>query len=72
MQILQQNRELMDAVVDTLVEKKSLTKQEFFHLVELHGSLQPMPRNILDLRAEKRKQLEKIIADMKEEALPGC
>ncbi|XP_073052909.1 probable inactive ATP-dependent zinc metalloprotease FTSHI 2, chloroplastic [Primulina eburnea] len=70
--ILQQNRELMDAVVDALFEKKSLTKQEFFNIVELHGSLQPMPHNILDLRAEKRKQLEKIIADnMMEEALPG-
>ncbi|CAI9773601.1 unnamed protein product [Fraxinus pennsylvanica] len=35
--ILQQNRELMDAVVNNLVQKKSLTKQEFFNLVELHG-----------------------------------
>ena len=40
----------MDAVVDELVEKKSLTKQEFFGLVELHGSLKPMPPSIIDIR----------------------
>lgn len=60
-EILLQNRTLMDAVVDVLVEKKSLTKQEFLHLVELHGSLQPMPQTILDIRNEKRtKFLETI------------
>ena len=46
-QILQQNRKLMDAVVDELVRKKSLTKQEFFNLVELHGVIKPMPPSIL-------------------------
>lgn len=63
--ILQQNRELMDAVVNNLVQKKSLTKQEFFNLVELHGSLQPMPPSILDIRSTKRSQLENMIADKK-------
>lgn len=43
----------MDAVVEQLVEKKSLTKQEFFQLVELNGSINPMPRSILDIRAAK-------------------
>lgn len=41
----------MDAVVERLVEKKSLTKQEFFSLVELHGCLQTMPPSIVDIRA---------------------
>ncbi|CAA2965622.1 probable inactive ATP-dependent zinc metalloprotease FTSHI 2, chloroplastic [Olea europaea subsp. europaea] len=63
--ILQQNRELMDAVVDNLVQKKSLTKREFFNLVDLHGSLQPMPPSILDIRSTKRSQLENMIADKK-------
>lgn len=53
----------MDAVVDELVEKKSLTKQEFFHLVELHGSLEPMPPSILDIRAAKRAELQEIITN---------
>ncbi|XP_031283056.1 probable inactive ATP-dependent zinc metalloprotease FTSHI 2, chloroplastic [Pistacia vera] len=57
-EILQRNHKLMDAVVDELVEKKSLTKQEFFHLVELHGCIQPRPHSILDLRAAKRAQFQ--------------
>lgn len=55
----------MDAVVDNLVQKKSLTKREFFNLVDLHGSLQPMPPSILDIRSTKRSQLENMIADKK-------
>ncbi|KAK4479606.1 hypothetical protein RD792_015129 [Penstemon davidsonii] len=60
--ILGQNRELMDALVDNLVEKKSLTKQEFFNLVELHGSVQPMPPSILDIRSAKLLQLQNVLA----------
>ncbi|MBA0643708.1 hypothetical protein Goklo_027972 [Gossypium klotzschianum] len=60
-EILQQNRKLMDAVVDELVEKKSLTKQEFFGLVELHGSLQPMPPSIVDIRVAKRTQFREMM-----------
>lgn len=60
-EILQQNRKLMDAVVDELVEKKSLTKQEFFGLVELHGSLQPMPPSIVDIRVAKRTQFQEMM-----------
>ncbi|XP_012470172.1 probable inactive ATP-dependent zinc metalloprotease FTSHI 2, chloroplastic [Gossypium raimondii] len=60
-EILQQNRKLMDAVVDELVEKKSLTKQEFFGLVELHGSLQPMPPSIVDVRVAKRTQFQEMM-----------
>ncbi|EYU21497.1 hypothetical protein MIMGU_mgv1a001844mg [Erythranthe guttata] len=62
--ILEQNRGLMDAVVDNLIEKKSLTKQEFFNLVELHGSIQSMPPSILDIRSAKLLQLQNIIADV--------
>lgn len=68
MQILGRNRELLDAVVDRLVEKKSLTKQEFFDLVELHGSLQSMPPTILDIRAAAQLQLQNIMADTVEAA----
>ncbi|KAL8465957.1 hypothetical protein ACS0TY_035167 [Phlomoides rotata] len=55
--ILEQNRELMNALVDKLVEKKSLTKQEFFNLVELHGCLQPMPPSILDIRSARLQNI---------------
>lgn len=51
----------MDAVVDELVEKKSLTKQEFFGLVELHGSLKPMPPSIVDIRVAKRTQFQEMM-----------
>ncbi|KAM1011276.1 hypothetical protein FF1_046499 [Malus domestica] len=68
-EILQKNRTLMDAVVDELVEKKSLTKQEFFSLVELHGTLKPMPPSILDIRAAKRKQFQEMMMNQKEAAL---
>ncbi|CAI9114191.1 OLC1v1014852C2 [Oldenlandia corymbosa var. corymbosa] len=57
-EILERNRILMDTVVDELVEKKSLSKQEFFKLVQLHGSIQHMPTNIVDIRSAKRSQLQ--------------
>ncbi|XP_020226435.1 probable inactive ATP-dependent zinc metalloprotease FTSHI 2, chloroplastic [Cajanus cajan] len=68
-EILEQNRTLMDAVVNELVEKKSLTKQEFFRLVELHGSLKPMPPSILDLRVAKCSEFQKLINSEKETSL---
>lgn len=57
-EILEGNRKLMDAVVDTLVEKRSLNKQELMELVELHGCIRPGPPTIMDLRAIKRAQME--------------
>lgn len=60
-QILKQNQKLMDAVVNELVQKKSLTKQEFSHLVELHGSLKPMPPSILDIRTARRMQFQEMM-----------
>ncbi|WCJ40839.1 ATP-dependent zinc metalloprotease FtsH [Euphorbia peplus] len=60
-EILQRNQKLTNAIVDELIEKKSLTKQEFFNLVELHGSIKPMPPSILDLRAAKCAQLQELI-----------
>lgn len=68
-EILKQNRKLMDAVVDELVQKKSLTKQEFFCLVEVHGSLKPMPPNILDIRAAKRIQFQERMMSQREAAV---
>lgn len=68
-EILQQNRELMDSVVNELVQKKSLSKQEFFRLVELHGSLKPMPQSILDIRVAKRLQFQDMMMNQKESAI---
>ncbi|TKY48205.1 ATP-dependent zinc metalloprotease FtsH 3 [Spatholobus suberectus] len=68
-EILEQNKTLMDAVVSELVEKKSLTKQEFFRLVELHGSLKPMPPSILDIRVAKCREFQKLIDSGKETTL---
>ncbi|KAK9923441.1 hypothetical protein M0R45_031860 [Rubus argutus] len=65
-EILEQNRKLMDAVVDELVKKKSLTKRDFFSLVELHGSLKPVPPSLLDIRAAKRKQFQDMMMNQKE------
>ncbi|XP_011012512.1 PREDICTED: ATP-dependent zinc metalloprotease FtsH [Populus euphratica] len=65
-EILQQNRKLMDAVVDELVRKKSLTKQEFFNLVELHGVIKPMPPSILDIRVAKRAQFQEMLVHQNE------
>lgn len=65
-EILQQNQKLMDAVVDELVQKKSLTKQEFLHLVELHGSLKPMPPSILDIRTARRAQFQEMMMNQNE------
>lgn len=70
-EILQLNRKLMDAVVDELVRKKSLTKQEFFQLVELHGSLKPMPPSILDIRAAKREKFQEMMMMNQKEAVVG-
>ncbi|PKA57814.1 ATP-dependent zinc metalloprotease FtsH [Apostasia shenzhenica] len=52
--ILEQNRILLDKVVDELVKKKSLTKQEFCNLVENNGHLEPAPPSIVDIRTAKR------------------
>ncbi|CAJ1955296.1 unnamed protein product [Sphenostylis stenocarpa] len=68
-EILEQNRTLMDAVVNELVEKKSLTKQEFFRLVDLHGSLKPMPPSVLDIRIAKCREFQNLINSGKETSL---
>ncbi|GLU14455.1 hypothetical protein SLE2022_310230 [Rubroshorea leprosula] len=60
-EILQRNQKLMDSVVDELVQKKSLTKQEFFRLVKMHGSLEPMPPSIIDSRVAKRAQFQELM-----------
>lgn len=68
-QILKQNRKLMDAMVDELVQKKSLTKKEFFNLVEMYGSLDPIPPNLLDIRAAKSVQFQERMMSLRETAV---
>ncbi|GFY97073.1 AAA-type ATPase family protein [Actinidia rufa] len=70
-EILLKNRELMEAMVKELVEKKSLTKLEFFRLVELHGSLEPMPPSIFDIWVAKRLQFQNMITEQKEAGVPS-
>ncbi|KAJ0264226.1 inactive ATP-dependent zinc metalloprotease FTSHI 2 [Hirschfeldia incana] len=60
-EILQKNRTLMDEVVEKLVQKKSLSKQDFFTLVETYGSIKPVPPSILELRKIKRLQLQEAV-----------
>lgn len=56
----------MDSVVNQLVDKKSLTKQEFFNLVKEHGHMEPVPRNIVDIRNSKRLQFQQMMMAQKE------
>ncbi|XP_072978375.1 probable inactive ATP-dependent zinc metalloprotease FTSHI 2, chloroplastic [Typha angustifolia] len=67
-EILQRNRKLMDSVVDLLVEKKSLTKKEFFQLVEENGHLEPMPQDIISIRNAKRLQFQEMMMGLKNAA----
>ena len=62
-QILQRNQKLLEAVVDELVQKKSLSKADFFHLVDLHGSLEPVPASIIDIRLEKHSEVQKNVEE---------
>lgn len=56
----------MDAVVDELVQNKSLTKQDFFHLVEKHGHLETLPPNIVDIRNAKYAEFQELMMTKKE------
>ncbi|KAJ6824350.1 putative inactive ATP-dependent zinc metalloprotease FTSHI 2, chloroplastic [Iris pallida] len=64
-EILQRNRELMDALIDELVQKKSLSKQEFSCMVEEKGHLEPTPQSIMDIRKAKRTQFQEIMMTRK-------
>ncbi|XP_043720539.1 probable inactive ATP-dependent zinc metalloprotease FTSHI 2, chloroplastic [Telopea speciosissima] len=64
-EILMRNRKLMDAVVDELIQKKNLSKQDFFRLVEVHGSLEPVSPNIIDIRITKRMQFQEMMMNKK-------
>ncbi|KAL2928397.1 putative inactive ATP-dependent zinc metalloprotease FTSHI 2 chloroplastic [Bienertia sinuspersici] len=61
--ILLQNQKLVNVLVDELIRKKSLAKKEFFDLVEMHGSLEPIAPSLVDIRAEKRKQFQEMITN---------
>jgi hypothetical protein len=64
---MQQNRTLMDAVVNELVEKKSLTKEDIVRLVQLHGLNKPtMPISIPDIRDAKLRELQEVSSNGKE------
>ncbi|CAI8611920.1 unnamed protein product [Vicia faba] len=65
-EILQQNKTLMDAMVNELVEKKSLTKEDIVHLVQLHGHTKPVPVSILDIREAKLRELQEMSSKRKE------
>ncbi|CAL9749471.1 unnamed protein product [Musa acuminata subsp. burmannicoides] len=67
-EILRRNKELMDVIVDQLVQKKSLTKQEFFCLVEEYGHVEQMPKNIIDIRKTKLLQFQQMMMAGKERA----
>lgn len=64
-EILQRNRELMDALIDELVQKKSLSKQEFSCMVEEKGHLEPTPQSIMDIRKAKRTQFQEMMMTRK-------
>ncbi|KAK9677066.1 hypothetical protein RND81_11G119800 [Saponaria officinalis] len=65
-EILERNRELVNVVVDELIQKKSMAKKEFFHLVDTYGSLEPVAPSLLDVRVERRKQLQEMISNKAE------
>ncbi|XP_045801462.1 probable inactive ATP-dependent zinc metalloprotease FTSHI 2, chloroplastic [Trifolium pratense] len=66
-EMMQQNRTLMDAMVNELVEKKSLIKEDIARLVQLHGLIKPkMPISILDIRDAKRRELQEVSSNGKE------
>ncbi|WOL11099.1 hypothetical protein Cni_G19860 [Canna indica] len=67
-EILRRNKELVDVTVDRLIEKKSIAKQEFFHLVEEYGHLEPMPKSILDIRKTKLLQFQEMMMTGSESA----
>ncbi|CAN0878185.1 Probable inactive ATP-dependent zinc metalloprotease FTSHI 2, chloroplastic [Linum grandiflorum] len=63
-EILKDNRALMDAIVDRLVDQKSLSKKEFYELVDLHGVIRPLPPSLLDIRAAKREEFQRMMTTM--------
>lgn len=66
LQILQRNRSLMDSLVDELIQKKSLSKQQFFDLVQKYGCLEPLPPSIIDIRNAKRAHFQEMMMATKE------
>jgi len=56
----------MDTLVNELVEKKTLTKEDIVRLVQLHGHTKPIPISILDMRDAKRRELQEIAGNGEE------
>eukprot|EP01018_Ginkgo_biloba_P002916 Gb_28961 [translate_table: standard] len=62
--ILQRNQKLMDALMDKLIEKKTLRKQEFLELVENYGHIDPMPPQPIEIRNARLAEFrEKMMAE---------
>lgn len=51
----------MDAVVDELIAKKSLSKKEFSSLVEDKGCLEGSKPSIIEIRNSKRSQFQEMM-----------
>ncbi|KAJ8452090.1 hypothetical protein Cgig2_016671 [Carnegiea gigantea] len=64
--VKKRNQKLLEAVVDELVQTKHLSKEDFFHLVDLHGSLEPVPPSVLDITLEKRSEFQRMLKKQKE------
>ncbi|CAK8535840.1 unnamed protein product [Lathyrus sativus] len=59
-EILQQNKTLLDAMVNELVEKKNLTKEDIVHLAQLHGHTKPVPVSLFDIREARLRELQEM------------
>lgn len=50
----------MDVMVNELVEKKNLTKEDIVHLVQSHGHTKPVSVSILDIREAKLREFQEM------------
>ncbi|KAJ4809477.1 ATP-dependent zinc metalloprotease FtsH [Rhynchospora pubera] len=65
-EILNQNRGLLEATVDQLVEKKNLSKKEFSDLVRKFGNLEPVPLDLVEIRNSKLLQFREMMMTNKD------
>lgn len=61
----------MDVLVDKLVNKKSLAKQEFLQLVKEFGHLEPLPPSVVDIRMNRQAELQEIKANATRKSIHG-
>ncbi|KAJ4749174.1 ATP-dependent zinc metalloprotease FtsH [Rhynchospora pubera] len=65
-EILNQNRGLLEATVDQLVEKKNLSKKEFSDLVRKFGNLEPVSLDLVEIRNSKLLQFREMMMTNKD------